>query len=238
MSVSSNSSSSRSNDLTRSPGAPSISRRMARAKRRSRSSCSISSSRSSASSSSRSTSALRVTRKGWISSITIPSKRSCRLWRMICSTCMKRQGPSPQGGSGVPGLCKRTQRGRTLGTLSRANWGAPSMSPGRRSITPSEVLRLEMKGNGWPGSTARGVSTANSAERKYWRANSRSRSVTSSQRSRWISCAASAGRITRVKQSAWISVISITRRRICTNCSRAGSGRRACASLRRRRPAA
>ena len=56
------------------------------AKRRSRSSSWIASSRSSAVSSFRCTSALRVTRKGWDSTISMPGKSRSRLWAMTSSS--------------------------------------------------------------------------------------------------------------------------------------------------------
>ena len=114
-------------------------------KRRRRSSNSTASSRSSASSSSSVRSALRVTRNTAHSSTTMPTNNVGRCAAMIFSTGRKRPSSSA------------TRRGNTLGTLSRTN----RRSPVSGSATLAAMLRarLEMYGNGWPGSTASGVST-------------------------------------------------------------------------------
>ncbi len=50
-----------------------------------------------------------------------------------------------------------TIRGRTGGTLTRANRVSPLS--GSRRPTAIDRLSVEMYGNGWPGSTASGVRT-------------------------------------------------------------------------------
>ena len=49
------------------------------------------------------------------------------------------------------------KRGRPSGTLTRANRSSPVS--GSRTKTPRLSDSAEMYGNGWPGPTARGVST-------------------------------------------------------------------------------
>jgi hypothetical protein len=91
----------------------STSSRTTAAKRRSRSSAEIISSRSSASSSSRRTSALRVTRKGWTLSTSMPGKSSSICAATSCSMGMKCACSSPAASS-----LTASRRGR--GSLMRA----------------------------------------------------------------------------------------------------------------------
>ena len=67
-----------------------------------------------------------------------------------------------------------TQRGRIFGTLTRAKRSAPSVP---RRKTASEMLRLEMYGNGCAGSTASGVRTGKTLRWKYSARWARSSSV-------------------------------------------------------------
>ena len=113
--------------------------------RRWRSPSSIASRRSSASSSAVSRSASRVTRNRCASRISVPGKRRSR-WAKISSS-IKIQSPLPN--------C--TIRPRIVGTFTRAS--EISWSSCARSRIASERLSELISGNGWPGSTARGVST-------------------------------------------------------------------------------
>src|SRR3990170_3269931 len=119
----------------------STSSRTASPKRRRRSSSSMASSRSSASSSSMARSALRVTRKRWCSTTSMPGKSASRLAAMICSSNRYVRTPTS------------TRRGRTGGTLMRAK--RLSLDSGSRTVTASESDRSLMYGNGWPGSPGR-----------------------------------------------------------------------------------
>ena len=76
-----------------------------------------------------------------------------------------RSAPSPATPSKV---AHGTKRGRLSGTLTRAN--LCSSVSGSRVSTASDSDRFERNGNGWPGSTASGVSTGKTERRKYCRA--------------------------------------------------------------------
>ena len=54
-----------------------------------------------------------------------------------------------------------TKRGSTSGTLTRANFVRPAWR-----TTTAFLLRLEMSGNGWPGSKASGVRTGQISREK------------------------------------------------------------------------
>ena len=84
-----------------------------------------------------------------------------------------------------------TQRGRLLGTLTRAKCSAPLT--GSRISTASESDRLEMYGNGCPGSTASGVSTGNTCDSKKLSTVSHSAGERSAIDTRRTPRAASAG---------------------------------------------
>ena len=80
----------------------------------------------------------------------------------------RRRGGPVGGRRRIPKLANGTKRGRLSGTLTRAK--RRSLVSGSRASTASDSDRFERNGNGWPGSTASGVSTGNTARRKYWRA--------------------------------------------------------------------
>ena len=75
---------------------------------------------------------------------------------------------------GVGGRAAVRRRRRPAPPAERTGAGSRGPSPGRtcapwssgsRASTASDSDRLEMNGNGWPGSTASGVSTGNTARR-------------------------------------------------------------------------
>ncbi len=76
----------------------------------------------------------------------MPGNSESRWAEMICSSGTKR---SPSG--------MTTKRGSAGGTLTRAM--RPSPETGSSTSTTRFSERFEMYGNGWPGSTASGVST-------------------------------------------------------------------------------
>ena len=133
------------------------SRRTAHWKRRRRSSICTAISRSSASSSLRVRSALRVTRKLWCSSTSMPGKSMSRWAAITSSSATNRQEPSPVS----------TQRSRVSGTLTRAK--RCSEPTGSRIKTARLSERSEMNGKGCPGSTASGVSTGKTRCSKWSR---------------------------------------------------------------------
>ena len=148
-----------------------ISRRTARPNWRRRSSISTAARRSSASSSSRVRSALRLTRKVAVDSTSIPGKSWPR-WAAI--TCSSGTNRSPSG--------MTTNRGSRSGTFTRANRRSPVTGSRRSTARFSE--RFEMYGNGWPGSTASGVSTGKIRCSNVSTRNFSSSSSRSSQRER------------------------------------------------------
>ena len=83
----------------------------------------------------------------------------------ICSltTSSRKTNVSP----GLPASCAGNgmNRGSTSGSLTRAN----RVRPAWLTTTARFMLRLEMYGNGCPGSNARGVSTGCTFLRKYVR---------------------------------------------------------------------
>ena len=99
----------------------------------------------------------------------MPGKRSSRLCSTISCTAMKSLPPS-----------KRKSREGISGTLTRAK--SCSLSPGRRSMTPSETLMLLMNGKRWPGSTASGVRIGKTLRRNHASASTRCESLSCSQR--------------------------------------------------------
>ena len=75
----------------------------------------------------------------------MPEKSMSRLAAMTCSSSTNLLGATWR------------KRGRTSGTLTRAN--RSSFSSGSSMRIASERLRVLMYGKGWPGSTASGVRT-------------------------------------------------------------------------------
>ena len=135
----------------------------------------------------------------------MPGNRRSRWWAITSSSGTKRS---------VFGTC--TQRGRTCGALTRAKRGAAS--PGALIETASDRLTFEMKGNGWAGSTASGVSTG-----KNWRSNSparwrRSLPRSSSQLTTSRPCWARAGRRSELSSRRWRFTIGRTLALIAASC--------------------
>ncbi len=123
-------------------------------KRRRKTCSSMAWSRSSGSSvSASSMSELRVIRNAYQLRISIPGKSALRLAPITCSS-----------GTNWCGRPNETHRGRLFGTFTRAKWSSPVS--GSRTSTASESERLEMYGNGCPGSTASGVRTGNTCDSK------------------------------------------------------------------------
>ena len=176
------------------------SRRTGGPKRRRSSSFSIACRRFSASSSSTSTSSLRVTRNVWCSTISMPGNSWSRCWAMTSSTGTNDIGlflvdsgcvPETPGALGRPRASTAMNRGSSGGTLTRAKCSLPvaglSTTTARLSESP------EMYGNGWAGSTARGVSTGKICLRKNFWSRSCSVWARSSQCTSVMPSAASAG---------------------------------------------
>ena len=122
------------------------SRRTAFPKRRRRNSISTATNRSSASSSSTERSALRVTRKAWHCTISIPGNRRGKLALTISSML-----------TNVNESGNWKKRGKVCGSFTRANRSSPDF--GSRTTMAKLSAKLEMYGNGCAGSTASGVST-------------------------------------------------------------------------------
>ena len=121
-------------------------------KRRLRSSSSIASSRSAASSSSIARSALRVTRKRCGSRTSMPGNSASRLAAMTCSSSTNVLAPD---------LHEARQDRRHLDPREAPLAGV-GVAHRRRRATGCRSL---MYGNGWPGSTASGVSTGKISSR-------------------------------------------------------------------------
>ena len=94
-----------------------------------------------------------MTRNAFQLWISIPGKSAPRLAPITCSRGTKWLA-RPNG----------TQRGKLFGTFTRAKCFAPVS--GSQIWTASESERFEMYGNGWPGSTASGVSTGKTCDSK------------------------------------------------------------------------
>ena len=109
---------------------------------------------------------MRLTRNVAVDSTSIPGNSWPR-WAAI--TCSSGTNRSPSGIT--------TNRGSRSGTLTRANRRSPVTGSRRSTARFSE--RFEMYGNGWPGSTASGVSTgkircSNVSTRNFSSSSSRS----------------------------------------------------------------
>ena len=204
------SSSRSSSSSTSSDMESATSRRTAPWKRRRRSSISTAVSRSSASSSLRVRSALRVSRKAWCSSSSMPAKSAPRCAEITSSSATKRTcGPL------VPPV--GTHRARVLGTFTLAKRSSPST--GSRIITARFSDRSEMNGNGWPGSTASGVSTGNTRSSKCARSTARSSASSWSHDSRKIPSLSRAGRTRCASSRCCCAHSSSVTRRISATCS-------------------
>ena len=142
---------------------------------------SIASSRSSSSSSS-SKSVSRVTRNGWLVTMSMPGNRRSRCAAITCSI-----------GTNRVSSASGRNRGRTGGTFTRAKRSSPVC--GSRTCTARLSDRFEMYGNGCDGSTASGVSTGNIWASNTAASSARSAGVRSSQLAKRMSASSRAGAI-------------------------------------------
>ncbi len=213
------------------------SRRTGGPKRRRSSSFSRACSRFSASSSSTSRSSLRVTRKKWCSTISMPANRCSRCWAITSSSVTKRatrpavlpaRGPSTE-----------ISRGMVSGTFRRAKSSLPLT--GLRTTTARFSESPEMYGKGWAGSTASGVRIG-----KTWSMNQRcssccARVSSSSQVVSRICSSSRAGRTCSAKTFAWRSCSACASLRIISSWSiglmPAAEGTARPVAMRRLRPA-
>ena len=187
-----------------------ISSRTADPKRRRASSRSSACSRSSSRSSSTSMSALRVTRNTWCSTTSMPWNRS---WR--CAAMMSSAGTNAY--SSGPPRSTRTKRGTLCGIFTRAKCSWPESRS--RMITARFRLSPEMYGNGWAGSTARGVRTGKIELRNNSARVKRSSAVRSLQGRIRIPCSSSDGRISSSNRRVCSSHSSRVRRLMRPSCS-------------------
>ena len=187
-----------------------ISSRTAEPKRRRASSRSRACRRSSSRSSSTSMSALRVTRKAWCSTTSIPWKSSPMCAAMSSSAGTKAYSfSSPRS--------TRTKRGTLSGILTRAKCSMPESTS--RMITARLRLRPEMYGNGCAGSTASGVSTGKIELRKSSDIAARCSAPSSDHERMRTPIASSSGRISSWNRRDWMSHSSRVRLPMCTSCS-------------------
>src|SRR4051794_31244980 len=160
------------------------SRRTGGPKRRRRSSFSRACSRFSASSSSTSRSSLRVTRKVWCSSTSMPGKSWSRWAAMTSSSGTKRHRWCSSPSTAM-------SRGSSGGTFTRAK--CCFSVAGLRRMTARLSESPEMYGKGCAGSTASGVSTGKTWSRKNACSRSCSASGSSPQWTRLIPASSRAG---------------------------------------------
>jgi hypothetical protein len=111
-----------------------------------------------------------------------------------------------------------TQRASDRGTLTRAKCSSTALS-GSRSSTASDSDRLEMYGNGCPGSTASGVSTGNTCASKNSSTRIHSAGVRSAIRTKVMPWSASAGSSSSSRQRSRAASSSRTRARTAASCS-------------------
>ena len=108
-------------------------------------------------------------------------------------------------------------RSTLLGTLTLANRSAPVC--GSRTMMAMFRLSPEMYGNGWAGSTARGVSTGKIWAVKYSASRILSSSSIEFQLTMRIPASSSAGITSSVKQRPCRSTSSWVRAEMSANCS-------------------